>query len=107
MKIIQTNCIADKSEVTEGTNMANFQVMMDETKALVKKYLTNKSTLPSYMLENQLELILVELNKMDQIRNCHVFYPYYPKVINDSWDYSDLLGTKLLELLELYCKLYH
>ena len=26
---------------------------------------------------------------MDQIRNCHVFYPYYPKVINDSWDYSD------------------
>ena len=41
------------------------------------------------MLENQLELILVELNKMDQIRNCHVFYPYYPKVINDSWDYSD------------------
>lgn len=87
--------------------MANFQVMMDETKALVKKYLTNKSTLPSYMLENQLELILVELNKMDQIRNCHVFYPYYPKVINDSWDYLDLLGTKLLELLELYCKLYH
>ena len=87
--------------------MANFQVMMDETKALVKKYLTNKSTLPNYMLENQLELILVELNKMDQIRNCHVFYPYYPIVINDSWDYSDLLGTKLLELLELYCKLYH
>ena len=80
--------------------MANFQVMMDETKAFVKKYLTNKSTLPSYMLENQLELILVELNKMDQIRNCHVFYPYYPKVINDSWDYSDLLGTKLLELLK-------
>lgn len=33
-----------------GDITTNFQVMMDETKALVKKYLTNKSTLPSYII---------------------------------------------------------
>ena len=33
-----------------GDITTNFQVMMDETKALVKKYLTNKSTLSSYII---------------------------------------------------------
>ena len=87
--------------------MENFQVVIDETKALVQEYLTNKDKRPSYMLEKQLVFILIELDKMEQTRNCHMFYPYYPKGISDSWDYSNPLGAKLLELLALYCKLYH
>lgn len=94
-----------KLEFEGEMNMANFQVMMDETKALVKEYLANKEKRPSYMLEKQLTAILVELDKMEQARNCHVFYPYYPKGICDSWDFLDPLGSKLLELLDVYRRL--
>lgn len=86
-------------------NIINFQTMMEETRALVKENLTNKDKCPGYMTEKQLKLILAELDKMEMAKNSHLFYPYYPKGISDSWDYSDPLGIKLLELLELYCKL--
>ncbi len=85
--------------------MTEFQAMMEETKALIEENLTNKDKRPSYMLEKQLAFIKTELNKMEQKRNFHVFYPYYPKGIIDSWDYSNSLAIKLMELLELYCKL--
>lgn len=85
--------------------MANFQIMVAEVQALVQEELKNKDSRPSYMLEKQLHMILDELNKMEQIRNIHLFYPYYPKGIADSWDYSNPLTIKLLDLLELYRKL--
>ena len=52
--------------------MENFQVMMDETKALVQEYLTNKDKRPSYMLEKQLVFVLIEVDKMGETRNCHM-----------------------------------
>lgn len=85
--------------------MKSFQMVLEETRRLVKENLTNKDRLPSYMSEKQLIFILDELNKMERIRDIHLFYPYYPKGITDSWDYSNPLGIKLLELLELYCEL--
>lgn len=86
-------------------NVTNFQEMLEETRALVKGNLVNRDKCPSYMSEKQLMFILAELDKMERTRNIHLFYPYYPRGIADSWDYSNPLGIKLLELLELYRKL--
>jgi len=85
--------------------MKNFQTALEETRTLVKENLTNRAGLPSYMSEKQLTFILDELSKMERIRDIHFFYPFYPKGISDSWDRSDPLSIKLLELLELYRKL--
>lgn len=43
-----------------------------------------------------------ELDKMAQIRDIHLFRPYYPKAIADSWDHSNPLAIRLLELSGLY-----
>ncbi len=50
----------------------------------------------------QLQGILEELELMMQ-RKCQPLY--YPRIIVDSWNYSDLLGVKLMELSEVYRKL--
>lgn len=95
----------DKSELRVGRNMTTFQSMIEEIKIIVQAELKNKDNRPSYMSEKQLCFILKELDKMEQIRNIHLFYPYYPKGIADSWDYANPLAIKLFELLELYRKL--
>ncbi len=92
-------------EVAGDTDMKNFQMVLEETRTLVKESLTNRDRRPSYMSEKQLIFILNELNKMERIRNIHFFCPFYPKGISDSWDYSNPLSIKLLELLELYREL--
>lgn len=86
-------------------DMANFQSMVEEVKALIQKELKNKDNRPSYMLEKQLYLILDEVEKMEKIRDIHLFYPYYPKGIADSWDNANPLAIKLSDLLELYREL--
>lgn len=88
-----------------GTNMENFQSMLEEVKVLVRDAIENSEKRPKYMLEKQLYCILDELDKMERIRNFHLFYPYYPRGIADGWDYSNQLTVKLLDLLELYRKL--
>lgn len=85
--------------------MKNFQSMIAEIKALVQEEIDNKDNRPDYVLEKQLYSILDELDKMERIRNIHLFYPYYPKGIADSWEYSNPLAIRLMELLELYRKL--
>jgi hypothetical protein len=65
----------------------------------------NKDNVPDFILEKQLYLILEELDKMERIRDIHLFHPYYPKGIADSWDYSNPLAIRLLELLESYREL--
>lgn len=86
-------------------DMTDFQSAVEEVTALVQDKLKNKGDRPNYMLEKQLYFILDELDKMERIRDIHLFYPYYPKGIADSWDYSDQLTVKLFDLLELYRKL--
>lgn len=85
--------------------MDYFQLMVEDTKRLVRDRIENKDTRPDYVLEKQLYMILGELDKMEQIRNHRLFYPYYPRGIADCWDFSDPLGAKLLDLLQLYKKL--
>lgn len=46
-----------------------------------------------------------EIDKMERIRDIHLFQPCYPKGIADSWDDSNPLGIRLLELSELYRRL--
>ena len=50
----------------------------------------------------QLQTILAELQKSNMQKNVILSYP---RVIVDSWDYSDELGVELLELAELYRKI--
>lgn len=85
--------------------MKDFQSMVEETKVLVQKEIENKGHRPDYILEKQLYFILDELDKMGRIRNIHMFHPYYPKGIADTWDYSNPLTIRLLELLDSYRKL--
>lgn len=53
---------------------------------------------------SQLKTILNELNLMKENPNIHVTYP---RIIIDSWDYSDQLGLELIELSDLYKKVYN
>ena len=82
--------------------MDEFQSMVEETKALVQKEIKNKDNGPDFILEKQLYLILEELDKMERIRDIHLFHQYYPKGIAD---YSNPLAIRLLELLESYREL--
>ena len=50
----------------------------------------------------QLQTILTELQKSNTQKNI-IFS--YPRIIVDSWDYSDQLGVELVELAELYKKI--
>ena len=50
----------------------------------------------------QLQTILAELQKVNMQKNVILSYP---RIIVDSWDYSDELGVELLELAELYRKI--
>ena len=50
----------------------------------------------------QLQTILAELQKSNMQKNVILSYP---RIIVDSWDYSDELGVELLELAELYRKI--
>lgn len=47
----------------------------------------------------QLQIILEELQNSTKIKNGILSYP---RIIIDSWDYSDKLGIELIELAELY-----
>lgn len=47
----------------------------------------------------QLQIILEELQNSTKIKNGILSYP---RIIIDSWDYSDKLGMELIELAELY-----
>lgn len=83
----------------------DFQSMIEETRVLVQKEIENKDNRPGCILEKQLYSILEELEQMERIRDIHLFHPYYPKGIADTWDYSNPLAIRLLELLESYRKL--
>ena len=50
----------------------------------------------------QLQTILIELQASSRQRNVTLGYP---RIIIDSWDYSDQLGVELVELAELYKKI--
>ena len=65
--------------------------VLDEIKN-VQQGLSMKSML-------QLETILAELNIMEKHKNQNISYP---RIIIDTWDYSDQLGLELIELVNLY-----
>ena len=52
----------------------------------------------------QLQTILSELQTSSRQKNIILSYP---RIIIDSWDYSDYLGMELVELAELYKKIYY
>ncbi|MBS5956124.1 MAG: hypothetical protein KIC73_04325 [Clostridiales bacterium] len=50
---------------------------------------------------SQLQTILKELDSMEKAKGLIISYP---RIIIDSWDYSDSLGLELVELAEQYKK---
>lgn len=53
----------------------------------------------------QLEKIKWELECMRQKLSHILFTPTYPRMIVDSWDYTNKLGNELLDVYETYLKL--
>lgn len=51
---------------------------------------------------SQLETILRELRNSEKEKGIAL---NYPRMIIDSWDYSDMLGIELIELAEIYKKI--
>ena len=84
----------DKMTLEEKFMKKNVELkskVLDEIKN-VQQGLSMKSKL-------QLETILDELNIMEKHKNQNISYP---RIIIDSWDYSDQLGSELIELVNLY-----
>lgn len=73
-------------------------ILQEKVAAEIEKVKRGKS------VKNMLQLqgILEELENSCIKKNIPL---YYPKVIVDSWDYSDPLGIELMELATLYEKI--
>lgn len=52
--------------------MTNFQMILEETRTLVKENLAHRDRCPSYMSDKQLMFILDELDKMERAENIHL-----------------------------------
>lgn len=85
--------------------MSSFSRMIEDAKKDIIILMDNSKNLPWYMSISQLEMIIKELEKMNEVRDKNIFFPYYPKGIADCWDSNDELGNKLLEILDIYKKL--
>ena len=77
-------------------------MMIEDVKKEIVTPMDNPLTISWYMSSNQLGAIIKELNKMNEVRDKNVFFPYYPKGIADCWDSNNELGKKLLEILDIY-----
>ena len=91
--------------VSGGTAMSDFSMMIEEAKKEIMILLDNSDRLPWYTSIIQLQMIIRELEKMNEVRDKNMFFPYYPKVIVDCWDSNDELGNKLLRILDFYIKM--
>ena len=85
--------------------MSGFSMMIEEAKKDIIILMDNPKNLPWYMSSNQLEMTIKELEKMNEVRDKNMFFPYYPKGIAGCWDSNVELGNKLLEILDIYKKL--
>lgn len=91
--------------VSGGTAMSDFSMMIEEAKKEIMILLDNSDRLPWYTSISQLQMIIRELEKMNEVRDKNMFFPYYPKGIVDCWDSNDELGNKLLSILDFYIKM--
>lgn len=55
--------------------------------------------------KQQLLTIIYEVEKMFECKNPIKFLPTYPRIIIDSWDFTDALGIELVNFFEIYKKL--
>ena len=85
--------------------MDRFSKMIEDIKNDIGRMINNPSELPPYMTIGQLNMIINELDKMNELRDMKLFMPYYPKGIADCWDINDTLGNTLLDVLSVYKKL--
>ncbi|MEE1255314.1 MAG: hypothetical protein UHN47_02190 [Lachnospiraceae bacterium] len=91
--------------MTGEAKMDSFSKMIEDVKAIIEEFVNTPEELPWYMSVEQLEMTIIELNKMNQVRDMREFMPYYPRGISDSWDFNDKLGKELLKVLDSYIKL--
>jgi len=87
------------------TNQSKFEYLIADAKSDIQIYLDNPNTMPSYMTQSQLEMIMKELENMAYYKGEGSFNPYYPRGISDSWDFNDALAKKLMSIADIYVKL--
>jgi hypothetical protein len=94
----QLNSVNDKGEKF----LKKLQSMMNELDDEVNAHRNRKGTVGNI---NQLENIRKELEIMSNTLSFKKFKPSYTRIIVDSWDYTNPLGAKLLDLYDDYLKL--
>ena len=94
----QLNSVNDKSE----NFLKKLQSVINELDDEINEYRNGKEDIGNI---NQLENIRKELENMRYNLSFKKFKPSYTRIIVDSWDYTNPLSTKLLDLYDDYLKL--
>ena len=68
-----------KTSVSGDTAMSDFSMMIEEAKKEIMILLDNSDRLPWYMSMSQFQMTIRELEKMNEVRDKNMFFPYYPK----------------------------
>lgn len=85
---------------------AAMKVLMEQVKGELEGQVKNARTgAPTSASLHHLDRILREVNAMEAAMSPQKFRPSYNRLIADSWDTNDTLGTRLLELAQQYNKL--
>ena len=82
----------------------DLEVLINDAKSDIENIRNHPETMPYYMSESQLEMIVNELDSMVCNKGQGSFFPYFPKGIADCWDYNDNLAKKLMFIAEIYQK---
>ena len=65
--------------VSGGTAMSDFSMMIEEAKKEIMILLDNSDRLPWYTSISQLQMIIRELEKMNEVRDKNMFFRIIPK----------------------------
>lgn len=88
------------------TNNEKFQNQYNEILEKVKNEILKVERGESNKSIKQLMTIITDLEHMNDVRNVKLFMPSFPRIVIDSWDYTDTLGIELINIVELYKKYF-
>ena len=83
----------------------SFDELVSEAKEMINELIKHPEKRPPYIPDSP-AWILKQLDEMLKYRDYNAYRPSFPRIITDSWDYSDELAHKLMDVSALYEKLY-
>lgn len=82
----------------------SFDELVNEAREMINEMIKHPETRPAYIPDSP-DWILKQLDEMLKYRDINAYRPSFPRIITDSWDYSDPLANKLMDVAALYEKL--